>query len=636
MQLNVAKMQAKLKYEMEKVAQAEKIEELERKLRRKKRELEERDARDKLFILEKKIKVLNQFDTLKEQRSQGTSTALQPLQIPVDSSESQRMETPPSLPRSLVITEAFYTKLHTWQKIHSKDYKGLRRLADFLQQCKVAMEENWELAILNQSQEIRGVLMNLPEWIRNHWRHIEMKTRTTSGKYPPFADFADFLDEEASIVCDHNISLTVPQCVSRDDVKPNHKRFDSTEPTYRELTFESPNLYKQNTGKPYKCTVCGRRYTTEEAFSVHMCARRKPDSYGKMGYTVDQWDKVSSQPKDLHDYYNDCHAPAPLYEKILKCEQSTEMSMSQDILDMHVEREHRERKPKFAKTECMPDMEIFKKNGKEGTCGNKQMQQSVDEIPIIENVQELQVMESASTSDIPNQENALACPHCIQENFETLELLEVHMKMVHPANATIEIISDVEILQESGKSQEACGNMRIQKSAAEIPVTENEQELQMEASPMSDTHQENALASPRCLKDSFETLELLDVHMQLVHDAKAIIENDLDVEIFQESGESQKEACGNKQVQKSADNVSTKNGQKLEMLKPSFKPDIQNQKKFTTEAQLSLHYLYCSPEYGCASCPKTFFKPDELLRHIMDIDDPHLPCCLPKIFDSKD
>ena len=42
------------------------------------------------------------------------------------------------------------------------------------------------------------------------------------------------------------------------------------------------------------------------------------------------------------------------------------------------------------------------------------------------------------------------------------------------------------------------------------------------------------------------------------------------------------------------------------------------------EAHLSLHYLCLATEYGCTSCMKLFSKPDELQKHLMDIHAHHL------------
>ncbi|KAL8559761.1 hypothetical protein ACOMHN_002294 [Nucella lapillus] len=45
------------------------------------------------------------------------------------------------------------------------------------------------------------------------------------------------------------------------------------------------------------------------------------------------------------------------------------------------------------------------------------------------------------------------------------------------------------------------------------------------------------------------------------------------------------------------------------------------------EAHLSLHYLCLATEYGCTSCVKLFSKPDELQKHLMDIHAHHLYRC---------
>lgn len=124
-----------------------------------------------------------------------------------------------------VIAEAFRTKLDSWQKIYSRDCKELHRFSDFLLQCKVAMEDNFELCILNESWEIRKVLMKLPEWITNRLGWITTKARSIMWRYPSFSNFADFSAEEAEIECDPNISLTFAQYAPERDAKLKTNRF---------------------------------------------------------------------------------------------------------------------------------------------------------------------------------------------------------------------------------------------------------------------------------------------------------------------------------------------------------------------------------------------------------------------------
>jgi len=54
---------------------------------------------------------------------------------------------------------------------------------------------------------------------------IAAKARTSSGRYPPFSEFADFLAEEARIACDPNTSLVAYQCVPEVDARMQKRKF---------------------------------------------------------------------------------------------------------------------------------------------------------------------------------------------------------------------------------------------------------------------------------------------------------------------------------------------------------------------------------------------------------------------------
>ena len=154
-----------------------------------------------------------------------------------------------------------------------------------------------------------------------------------------------------------------PPSTTRSTVKADSPVVSQEESTYQVWTCEiSPDLHTTDTGKPHKCTVCNRRYTTAEALSFHMYAHKKPNSSGQMKYKADQCDKAFSQPKNLQDHYNDYHAPAPLREKNLKCEQGAEIFMSRDSLDMRVKQKFRvEKKPNSLQSSVCPIWKPFRR-----------------------------------------------------------------------------------------------------------------------------------------------------------------------------------------------------------------------------------------------------------------------------------
>ena len=97
---------------------------------------------------------------------------------------------------SFLVTEAFRDKLESWPKIPARDGKSLRAFSDFLRQCKTAMTHLADLRILDDSRENKKLLQKLPDWVVTRWSRIVAKSRK-DRKFPAFADFSDFIAEEA-------------------------------------------------------------------------------------------------------------------------------------------------------------------------------------------------------------------------------------------------------------------------------------------------------------------------------------------------------------------------------------------------------------------------------------------------------
>ena len=88
-----------------------------------------------------------------------------------------------------LISEAFRNKLHIWPEIYNNDNKGLRKYADFLMQCAIAINEIPGLLILNDCHENRKLLGKLPRWSQVEWS----KRVSESSTYPNFKQFAEFV-----------------------------------------------------------------------------------------------------------------------------------------------------------------------------------------------------------------------------------------------------------------------------------------------------------------------------------------------------------------------------------------------------------------------------------------------------------
>ena len=100
---------------------------------------------------------------------------------------------------SYVVSQAFRTKLDEWAAVKSRDCIGLRRLADFLQQCAVAAKEVGGLGILDDAHYLKLIVEKLPDWMVHRWSRTVSRIKLTQSRYPHFEELVAFVTLEADI-----------------------------------------------------------------------------------------------------------------------------------------------------------------------------------------------------------------------------------------------------------------------------------------------------------------------------------------------------------------------------------------------------------------------------------------------------
>jgi hypothetical protein len=102
-----------------------------------------------------------------------------------------------------VIANAFRDKIDQWPDIPPRDGEALRKLGDFLRQCRAAMKTgtNGNLAVLDNERENRKILRKLPDWLINRWNRTAYTYRQNFECHPPFHYFVTFIEQEAELAC---------------------------------------------------------------------------------------------------------------------------------------------------------------------------------------------------------------------------------------------------------------------------------------------------------------------------------------------------------------------------------------------------------------------------------------------------
>lgn len=114
-----------------------------------------------------------------------------------------------------IVAEAFRHKIDQWPVIKPRDYDGLRKFSDFLNQCKTAQGTIEQLSILNDNRENKKMLAKLPEYITRKWVRYATTYSKAHGTFPKFAIFCKFMGKETEVLCN-------PLFQDLGGNKPNH------------------------------------------------------------------------------------------------------------------------------------------------------------------------------------------------------------------------------------------------------------------------------------------------------------------------------------------------------------------------------------------------------------------------------
>lgn len=113
-----------------------------------------------------------------------------------------------------VITQVHLDKLTKFPKLGAKDNKGLQDLGDLLLELQRAKPDGGLacLKILDEPVFLKPLLVKLPEDLQGRWqRHAYRFKSQHSVDYPPFSDFASFIQETARERNDPYLSIEVPE-----------------------------------------------------------------------------------------------------------------------------------------------------------------------------------------------------------------------------------------------------------------------------------------------------------------------------------------------------------------------------------------------------------------------------------------
>ncbi|KAI7806542.1 hypothetical protein IRJ41_007791 [Triplophysa rosa] len=104
------------------------------------------------------------------------------------------------------------------------DPVSLREFSDFLQGCVEAIPHVKGLTILNDCEENYKLLKKLPDWIVRNWNKIVVEELDSSGDYPSFKRFSEFMQKESKLVCNPRYRKRAKAFHTRVQVKGSTQR----------------------------------------------------------------------------------------------------------------------------------------------------------------------------------------------------------------------------------------------------------------------------------------------------------------------------------------------------------------------------------------------------------------------------
>ena len=98
-----------------------------------------------------------------------------------------------------LISQAYKRKLANWPKISPKDNVGIKKLANFLKQCRAMKEESSYMNSLDEWDRNQEIVRKLPDYMMFRWNNEVTKYQLSHDQvFPPFSKFVDFLVFESN------------------------------------------------------------------------------------------------------------------------------------------------------------------------------------------------------------------------------------------------------------------------------------------------------------------------------------------------------------------------------------------------------------------------------------------------------
>lgn len=196
------------------------------------------------------------------------------------------------------------------------------------------------------------------------------------------------------------------------------------------------HLKTHENGKPFQCTICNRGYQTPAALTSHIMTHKK-ESNSDLG--CQQCKEVFTTATDLQNHMaGHCAAESLPGKPSYQCSYCSEICTSQNALKLHIEQAHladQLSKCPICQKSCLSTEELIHHMAVHDVLSiNDHGPQEEHDLSGVPPTTPGTLAHSLSSQ--PMVSEMLVCPYCFCSDYDSLEILEIHMQSVHSVKPT--------------------------------------------------------------------------------------------------------------------------------------------------------------------------------------------------------
>ena len=141
-----------------------------------------------------------------------------------------------------LISQAYKRKLANWPKIAPKDNIAIKKLANFLKQCRAMKDENPHMTFLEECDRNQEIVRRLPDYLVFKWNNKVTEYQLSHDQvFPPFSMFVDFMIFESHSANNPVTSMGALHEYSKVDTAKHDQKSkpNASKPTQKAVTHKT-------------------------------------------------------------------------------------------------------------------------------------------------------------------------------------------------------------------------------------------------------------------------------------------------------------------------------------------------------------------------------------------------------------